>query len=98
MSISDGILESLIQDGRTIELIQSYLLQCCSLNVSVNELKQYINNLYSKKFIKIAFPPEYINSAYLDERYFDEYWFDLTAEGEQECIKRGLMICEDDMN
>lgn len=91
MCVFDGILESLIQDGRTIELIQSYLLQCCDLNSPISELKRYIIDLYNKKLIKIAFPSQYLSSKYFDEKYFDEYWFDLTTEGEKECIKRGLM-------
>ena len=78
MCVIDGILESLIQDGRTIELIQSYLLQCCDLNLPISELKRYIIDLYNKKLIKIAFSPQHLNSKCFDKKYFDEYWFDLT--------------------
>lgn len=92
MSITDGILESLIQDGRTINLIQSYLHQCCNIDVSSDELKKYINNLYTEQLILIAFPLEYAGLKQLNDTDFEDYWFELSNKGEKECIKRKLML------
>lgn len=92
MSITDGILESLIQDGRTINLIQSYLHQCCNIEISLDELKKYIDNSYTEQLIQIAFPPEYAGLKQLNNTDFEDYWFELSEQGEKECIRRNLML------
>ena len=94
MSITDGILESLIQDGRTINLIQSYLHQCCNIDISLDELKKYINNLYLEQLIQIAFPSECMGLKQLDDTDFENYWFELSKQGEKECVNRNLMLEE----
>ena len=89
--IDNYILEALIQDGKTIDLIKTYISYCCCLHIEKNKLKEIINNLYNAGLIKIAYPLEYVNQQYLDDIFFDEYWFELSTLGEKECIRRGLM-------
>lgn len=91
MTIDNAILESLIQDGKTIELIHDYLQDCCNLVISLEELKENIIELYKQNLLKVAFPLQYVDVLCLQDSLFKEYWFELSGEGEKECIKRNLM-------
>lgn len=93
MTIDNAILESLIQDGKTLELISNYLQDCCELVISLEELKESIIGLYKRNLLKVAFPLQYVGVLCLQDSLFEEYWFELSDEGEKECIKRNLM-CE----
>jgi len=92
MTIENAILESLIQDGRTIELINSYLLNCCDISISLEKLKESIIMLHKLDLIKVAFPPQYANTLYLQDSLLNDYWFELSDTGEKECIKRNIII------
>lgn len=91
MTIDNAILESLIQDGKTIELIRNYLQDCCNLVISLEELKENIIDLYRRNLLKVAFPLQYVGTLRLQDSLFKEYWFELSDGGEKECIKRNLM-------
>lgn len=93
MTIDSAVLESLIQDGKTLELISDYLRDCCELAISLEELKEIIIGLYKRNLLKVAFPLQYVGVLHLQDSLFREYWFELSDEGEKECIKRNLM-CE----
>ena len=92
MFIENAVLESLIQDGRTIDLISSYLKNCCNIVINLEELKENIVEMYKKKLLKVSFPPQCVGALCLQDSLFAEYWFELSDDGEKECIKRNLMI------
>ena len=92
MVVDNAILESLIQDGRTIELINGYVLNCCNIVISSDELKERIKVLYKQNLLKVDFPQEYANVKCLKDSLFTQCWFGLSAKGEKECIKRNLML------
>lgn len=91
MTIENAILESLIQDGRNIELISNYLQNCCDICISLESLKEIIIKLHKLDLLKVAFPPQYANTLYLQDFLLNDYWFELSDIGEKECIKRNLM-------
>ena len=91
MLIDNAILESLIQDGKTVELINNYLHDCCNISISLDGLKEKIIELYKRKLLKVAFPPQYVNVSNSQYSLFKEYWFELSDSGEKECIERNLM-------
>ena len=77
------VLESLVQDGRSIEQIPSYFRVRCNAKISAEELKEPLRRLYEAKFVQIDWPLEYKNVEDLTEEVFRNCWFGLTPLGEE---------------
>ena len=88
MTIENAILEALIQDIRNMEQIYMYILDVHGMDIEPTELRKTVRKLLSEKFLEVV-------STY-DEgprgNVLDFCWIELTADGEDECIKRDLML------
>ena len=76
------VLESLVQDGRSIAQIPSYFWARCNVKISAEDLKDPLRRLYEAEFVQIDWPLEYKNVNDLSEEVFSNCWFGLTPLGE----------------
>lgn len=94
------IVESLLQDGRSIDQMPSYFDAAYTIKITPEELIEPLRNLYAAKLIQIDWPSEYENAKVLDEDVFANCWFGLTPLGENiyelTCDDFGLEIVYDD--
>ena len=77
------IVESLVQDGRSIEQMPSYFLAGYNIKITPKELEEPLKKLYAAKLVQIDWPPEYKNEKVLNEEVFANCWFGLTLLGEE---------------
>ena len=77
------IVESLVQDGRSIEQMPSYFMAGYNIKTTPKELEEPLKTLYAAKLVKIDWPFEYEGIAVLNEEIIKKCWFGLTSLGEE---------------
>ena len=83
MNMREGILDSLVRDQRTAELIQKYL-EVSDINFTEEGLINEIVSLFKEGKIYIEYPPKSKNQRTINFNEIEGYWFELTQEGQVE--------------